>query len=401
MVDKKIYESASTLVRRTTWHDQPVVTKSLKPSAQTPNAIARYHHEFNINQSLTSPYVCRALAIEDRDPKIVFDDPGGESLRILIQSRPLSMDERLDIAVEITKSLQSIHDEGVIHRDLNPGNIVTCEDPLAVYLIDFGLATLVPREYPNSEPFGHLTGTLPYVSPEQTGRVNRVVDYRTDLYSLGATLYELFSGAPPFTSTDPLELIHAHIASTPRPLAAMVDNIPRWLSDVVLKLLAKQPEDRYQSAAAVRDDLMEGQNHNNIIPFRLGQTDSPGQLALPKRLYGRSNETNLISGHILRVCQAEVLFIEVTGATGLGKGSICNELCRHAGESDLLVARANGSGFDLRDTDAIWLELLRQLIRQALSLGTESGDGLIARISEQRGPDMQSLLSFFPDLGSL
>ncbi len=401
VVDKKIYESASTLVRRTTWHDQPVVTKSLKPSAQTPNAIARYHHEFNINQSLTSPYVCRALAIEDRDPKIVFDDPGGESLRILIQSRPLSMDERLDIAVEITKSLQSIHDEGVIHRDLNPGNIVTCEDPLAVYLIDFGLATLVPREYPNSEPFGHLTGTLPYVSPEQTGRVNRVVDYRTDLYSLGATLYELFSGAPPFTSTDPLELIHAHIASTPRPLAAMVDNIPRWLSDVVLKLLAKQPEDRYQSAAAVRDDLMEGQNHNNVIPFRLGQTDSPGQLALPKRLYGRSNEANLISRHILRVCQAEVLFIEVTGATGLGKGAICNELCRHAGESDLLVARANGSGFDLRDTDAIWLELLRQLIRQALSLGTESGDGLIARISEQRGPGMQSLLAFIPELKNL
>ena len=124
MVDKKIYESASTLVRRTTWHDQPVVTKSLKSSAQTPNAIARYHHEFNINQSLTSPYVCRALAMDDRAPKIIFDDPGGESLRTLLQSRSLTLEERLDIAVEITKSLQSIHDEGVIHRDLNPGNVI-------------------------------------------------------------------------------------------------------------------------------------------------------------------------------------------------------------------------------------------------------------------------------------
>jgi PAS domain S-box-containing protein len=400
-VDKKIYESASTLVRRTTWHDQPVVTKSLKSNAQTPNAIARYHHEFNINQSLTSPYVCRALAMDDRNPKIIFDDPGGESLRTLQQSRSLTLEERLDIAVEITKSLQSIHDEGVIHRDLNPGNIIICDDPTVVYLIDFGLATLVPREYPNSEPFSQLTGTLPYVSPEQTGRVNRVVDYRTDLYSLGATLYELFSGGPPFPNTDPLELIHAHIASTPRPLSAVVDNIPRWLSEVVLKLLAKQPEDRYQSAAAVRDDLMEGQNHSNIIPFRLGQTDSPGQLAMPKRLYGRSREVNLIAEQIRRAHQAEVLFLELTGAAGLGKAALASEISRQASESDLLVARASGPRFDLRDTDAIWLELLRQLLRQALSLGTGIGDEIIARITAQNGPDLQCLQPFIPELKTL
>ena len=400
-VDKKIYESASTLVRRTTWHDQPVVTKSLKSNAQTPNAIARYHHEFNINQSLTSPYVCRALAMDDRDPKIIFDDPGGESLRTLLQSHNLTLEERLDIAVEITKSLQSIHDEGVIHRDLNPGNIIICDDPTVVYLIDFGLATLVPREYPNSEPFSQLTGTLPYVSPEQTGRVNRVVDYRTDLYSLGATLYELFSGAPPFPNTDPLELIHAHIASTPRPLSAVVDNIPRWLSEVVLKLLAKQPEDRYQSAAAVRDDLMEGQNHSNIIPFRLGQTDSPGQLAMPKRLYGRSREVNLIAEQIRRVHQAEVLFLELTGAAGLGKAALASEISRQASESDLLVARTSGPRFDLRDTDAIWLELLRQLLRQALSLGTGIGDEIIGRITAQNGPDLQCLQPFIPELKTL
>ena len=368
VVDKKIYESASTLVRRTTWHDQPVVTKALKSNAQTPNAIARYHHEFNINQSLTSPYVGRALAMDDRDPKIIFDDPGGESLRTLLQSRTPSLEERIDIAVEITKALQSIHDEGVIHRDLNPGNIVVCDDPMAVYLIDFGLATLVPREDPESQPFSQLTGTLPYVSPEQTGRVNRDVDYRTDLYSLGATLYELFSGAPPFSNTDPLELIHAHIASTPRPLSAVVEDVPRWLSEVVLKLLSKQPEDRYQSAAAVRDDLMEGQNHSNVIPFRLGQTDSPGQLALPKRLYGRGREVQLIGEQMRRIQQGEVLFLDVTGPAGIGKGALLSEVSRQAAESKMLVARASSPRFDLRDTDAIWLELLRQLVRQALSL---------------------------------
>jgi PAS domain S-box-containing protein len=401
VVDRKIYESASTLVRRTIWHDQPVVTKSLKSNAQTPNAIARYHHEFNINQSLTSPYVCRALAMDDRAPKIIFDDPGGESLRTLLQSRKLTLEERIDIAVEITKSLQSIHDEGVIHRDLNPGNIIVCEDPTVVYLIDFGLATLLPREYPDSEPFSQLTGTLPYVSPEQTGRINRVVDYRTDLYSLGATFYELFTGEPPFSNTDPLELIHAHIASTPRPLSAVAENIPRWLSEVVLKLLAKQPEDRYQSAAAVRDDLMAGQNHSNVIPFRLGRTDSPGQLSMPKRLYGRSQALNQIADLIRRVHQAEVLFLEVTGAAGFGKGTLLSEIGRQAGESDLLVARANGSLFDLRDTDAIWLELLRQLLRQALSLGTGAGDAIMARIGAQDGPDLQCLRPYIPELKTL
>ncbi len=400
-MDKKIYESASTLVRRTMWQDQAVVTKALKSNSQTPNAIARYHHEFNLNQSLTSPYICRALAMDDREPRIIFEDLGGESMRETIQLGNLSFDERMDIAVEITQAVQSIHDEGVIHRDLNPGNIILSSDPFAVHLIDFGLATLVPREYPDSEPLAQLTGTLPYISPEQTGRVNRVVDYRTDLYSLGATLYELFAGTPPFTSTDPLELIHAHIASTPRPLNAVVGSVPRWLSEVVQKLLAKQPEDRYQTAAAVRDDLIEGQNHNNVIPFRLGRTDSPGQLTLPKRLYGRDSELKLIQDHLSRIRHGEVLFLQIIGCLGVGKNALCNALCRQTGESNILLARANGPGSDLRDTDAIWLELLRQLMRQTLALGSDTGDALTASIRHRDSPDLRSLVPFIPELTTI
>ena len=400
-MDKKIYESASTLVRRTMWQEQAVVTKALKSNSQTPNAIARYHHEFNLNQSLTSPYICRALAMDDRNPRIIFEDLGGEAMRGTIQLGNLSFDERLDIAVEITRAVQSIHDEGVIHRDLNPGNIILSTDPLAVHLIDFGLATLVAREYPDSEPLAQLTGTLPYISPEQTGRVNRVVDYRTDLYSLGATLYELFAGVPPFTSSDPLELIHSHIASTPRPLSAVVDSIPRWLADVVQKLLAKQPEDRYQTAAAIRDDLIEGQNHSNVIPFRLGRTDSPGQLALPKRLYGRDGELKHIQDHLSRIRQGEVLFLQIIGCSGIGKNALCDALCRQVGESHILLARANGPSFDLRDTDAIWLELLRQLMRQALSLGSDTGDALTASIRHRDSPDVRSLVPFIPELTAI
>ncbi len=399
--DQKIYESASTLVRRTSWRDQSVVTKTLKPGAQTPNAIARYHHEFNVNQSLTSPYVCRALAMEERTPRIIFEDHGGSSLRSVLNARELSMDERMDVAVLITRALQSIHDEGVIHRDLNPGNILITEDPLNVLLIDFGLATLVPRELPDAQPFNHLTGTLPYVSPEQTGRVNRVVDYRTDLYSLGATLYELFTGSPPFTNTDPLELIHAHIASNPKPMTSVSESVPRWLSEVVLKLLSKQPENRYQSAAAVRDDLLEGQNHSNVIPFRLGKTDSPSQLAFPKKLYGRDEATRVCTDLLRRVRQGEVLFAQITGAPGIGKAALCEAISRQAADNHLMVARSNGAAFEVRDTDAIWLDLLRQLIRQILSLNNDDAEQLLARISRLESPDVMTLIRFIPELRSL
>jgi PAS domain S-box-containing protein len=400
-VDKTIYESTSTLVTRTTWQGQSVISKALKPGAQTPNAIARYHHEFNLNQSLTSPYVCPALAMDEPGLQIFFEDPGGISLRDAIGSVDLSFDERLDVAVEITRALQSIHDEGVIHRDLNPGNILITDDPLAVHLIDFGLATLTPREYPKAEQFGQLTGTLPYLSPEQTGRVNRVVDYRTDLYSLGATLYELFAGAPPFSNIDPLELIHAHIASTPRPLTAVTKHVPRWLSEVVQKLLSKQPEDRYQSAAAVGDDLVEGQNHTNVIPFHLGQTDAPSQLALPKRLYGRDSELATIQDHLNRIARGELLYLQVTGVPGIGKSSIGDALARHASEANVLLARTNALAFDTRDTDAIWVDLLRQLVRQALSLGGERGTSLVERIEKIDSADVHCLTEQIPELKNL
>src|SRR5262249_54454033 len=214
---------------------------------------------------------------------MLFEDVGGIALKELIRQGNLAFEQKLAIAIQLCQALQSIHDEGVIHRDINPGNVVVNLDAELVRIIDFGLATMSPREYPDATVITHLTGTLPYVSPEQTGRVNRVVDYRTDLYSLGATLYELFGGTPPFTNTDPLELIHFQIARAPTPLADVNTTLPRWLSDIVGKLLAKQPEDRYQSAAATRADLEEGYelwvSHAELESFALGKHDLRGQLS--------------------------------------------------------------------------------------------------------------------------
>ncbi|MEZ5557237.1 MAG: ATP-binding protein [Pseudomonadales bacterium] len=400
-VDRIIYESATTQVKRTQWDGQNVIIKSLRPGARTPRAINRYRHEFRLNQSLTSPYVCRALLLDDAEQRIIFEDVGGTSLRELIRDDTLAPDERLDVAIALTAALQSIHDEGVIHRDLNPGNVIVGEAPDDVHLIDFGLATLAPREYPQGEHDGQLSGTLPYVSPEQTGRVNRVVDYRTDLYSLGATLYALFCGQPPFTSSDPLELIHAHIASTPKPLNAVQAQVPRWLSDVVQKLLAKQPEERYQSASAVRDDLLEGQRHGNVIPFRLGQTDAPGQLTLPKRLYGRDGESEVLIDAVRRAVHGETLFVEISGATGIGKSALCDTLLREAGEQQMLLARVEAPTLSLQAPDLVLLELLRRALRHAMARADDTVTELIRRLNRLPLPAARALMVPIPELRHL
>jgi len=397
-VDRTIYESASTLVKRSQWDGQDVIIKALKPAARSAASIARYQHEFKLNQSLTSPYVCRALFMDEGEHRLIFEDAGAAALRDHVRTGELGLDERIEVAMNLAHALQSIHDEGVIHRDLNPGNVIVAEGSLDVQIIDFGLATLAPREYPSQDAGSHLTGTLPYISPEQTGRVNRVVDYRTDLYSLGVTLYELFCGETPFRGNDPLEMIHAHIASTPKPLHVANPDVPQWLSDVVQKLLAKQPEDRYQSAAAARDDLVEGQQHATVIPFRLGRTDAPGQLSLPKRLYGREQALDGLRGAVERTLEGESLLVEINGGGGMGKSALCDAVQRSAREEGMLTARIGLRGSPYRDGPGLWLELLRLLIRQALSLPPPEGQALLDRLTHMPPASLACLIGYMPEL---
>ncbi len=410
-MDQTIYDSNSTLVVRGEWRGRAVVSKRLKAAARTPSAIARYQKEFDLNQSLTSPYVCQALAYDDQQQQIVFEDDGGRSLREFMRAEDPSIDVRLQLAQSIAQALQSIHDEGVIHRDLNPANILVIEDSeeptLHVKLIDFGLATLAAHTLPGAEqellaehPAG-LTGTLPYISPEQTGRVNRVVDYRTDLYSLGCTLYELFTGQPPFTHQDPLELIHAHIASTAKPVAELDSSLPTWMSELVAKLLAKQPENRYQSAAAVYDDIVKAAQLSNVVPFRLGSTDSNEQLVIPKKLYGRGGSLETITDLLERAKQGETLFVCISGSPGMGKTALCDALLTQAHTLNALTSRVDSASVLLNDTDALWIELLRVMLRQLLSMPESSSDSALARIAERSSPHMSVLADHINELASI
>jgi hypothetical protein len=402
-VDQIIYDSASTVVARGRWNDHAVVIKSLKANARTPSAIARYYREFGINQTLSSPFVCQALHYDDIAHEIYFEDDGGRPLRDVIREDSLNFDEKMQLAQSIADALDSVHNEGIIHRDLNPANIIVLEteDILTVKLIDFGLASLAPREAPQPEQAISLTGTLPYISPEQTGRVNRLIDSRTDLYSLGATLFELFSGSPPFVFTDTLELIHAHIASAPPTLSDVVKNTPTWLSALVAKLLSKQPEDRYQSAKSVSDDLHEGASQANVLPFKLGRTDTPEKLAVPKKLYGRDATLATMTDLLERTKQGEVLFTCITGGPGMGKTAICDALANQAQELQGIAATINGAALELPDTDTLWIEFLRPVVRQLLSNAGEQAETVISKLRSNRSPHLPILATHIPELQNI
>jgi len=424
-----IYESASTLVRRRSALPQrfgkptntsflaptkgsdptsgnTVICKSLKPHAATPTAISRYYHEFAVNQSLTSSYVCRAISFDERLPEITLEDNGGVALKQIIKNTDLGWDEKLHIATELCYAVQSIHDEGAIHRDLNPANIVVNLETQSLKLIDFGLATLASHEYNEIEP-GQLTGTLPYISPEQTGRVNRQIDYRTDLYSLGATLYELLAGQPPFVNNDPLELIHSHIARTPERLASLGRDIPRWLSDIIQKLLAKQPEDRYQTAGAVGADIelgttrVSGGRGDDVVPFVLGRTDSKGQLTLPRKVYGREPELEKLSELANRAGEGESLIVQLIGAQGVGKQSLARVFAtqfREAGGLTASIDIAPDNQGRQDGTPKSTLEIARQFLRQVLSRDDESSNAYLTRLRNLGEDSIEALRSQVPEL---
>ena len=428
-----IYESASTLVRRRTALPQrfgksysgsflaptqnsdpsssrTVICKSLKPHAATPTAISRYYHEFAVNQSLTSSYVCRAIGFDERLPEITLEDTGGIALKQLIKSDDIDWDEKLLIATELCKAIQSIHDEGAIHRDLNPANIIFNRDTETLKLIDFGLATLASHEY-NEMDSGQLTGTLPYISPEQTGRVNRQIDYRTDLYSLGATLYELLAGKPPFINNDPLELIHSHIARTPARLASLGKEIPRWLSDIIQKLLSKQPEDRYQTAEAVCSDIelgtsrVAGAKGEDVVPFELGRTDSKGQLTLPRKVYGREQELEKLNELATRAGEGESLIVKLIGARGVGKQSLAKVFATAFRESGGLTATIDVSSDKQGRQEGApnnaprgTLEIARQFLRQILSRDDESSNAYLTRLRNLGEESVEALRAQVPEL---
>ncbi len=324
------------IVRGTAPDGRPVVLKVLRQLHPSPDQVARFRHEYERIAGVRSEHVVGAVAFEtdQRRWALVQEDFGASSLAGQLGD-DLSLRQRLEIAVAAARGLADVHARNVIHKDINPSNIVRNPQTGEVKLIDFGIATALTSESPAFSNRNRLEGTLHYVSPEQTGRVGARVDYRSDLYSFGVTLYELFAGRRPFESDDPLELVHAHIARPPRPLTEASPELPPVLDALVMRLLNKRADDRYQTAFGLLGDLqrcLEGLSSSGAIEaFEIGADDVSDRLLVPARLYGREEET----AQLIRALRATtdpsssddvVPAVLVTGAAGLGKSALVQEL---------------------------------------------------------------------------
>ncbi len=254
---------------------------------------------------------------------------GGQPLSKIFKERQLEISECLVIAVSLASILIDLNRVGIIHKDIKPSNIVINVETGQVKLTNFGFSSRLDLEKQTISNPNLLEGTLAYMAPEQTGRMNRSIDYRSDFYSLGVTLYEMLTQKLPFTSHDPIELVHCHIAKQPVPPQELVD-IPQPVSDIVMKLLAKNAEERYQSAAGLKFDLetclLQLESTGEIKNFPLGQRDRGSQLSIPQKLYGREQEVAVLMNAFSRVSQGATEMMLVTGYSGIGKTSIVNEV---------------------------------------------------------------------------
>ncbi|WP_375506044.1 AAA family ATPase [uncultured Nostoc sp.] len=316
-IQNKIYESSNSLVYRGIRDDGVgIIVKMLKLDYPSPQELTRYRQEYKITRSLTVEGVIKAYSQHDyqRTLVILLEDFGGKSLEQWMHKRPdifcpMPLSQFLSLAIAICDILGRIHAANIIHKDINPGNIVLNLDTGVVKIIDFGIATQFNRTNPTFKSPHVLEGTLAYLSPEQTGRMNRLLDYRTDFYSLGVTFYELLTGQLPFPTTDVLELVHCHIAKHPILPNEINTTIPKPVSDIILKLMAKNAENRYQSAWGIKADLEicaeQLEEIGQISSIQLALQDVSGQFQIPQKLYGRDKEVAMLLAAFVRVACPE------------------------------------------------------------------------------------------------
>ena len=366
--------------------------------------VERLEHEYALKAELDAEWAARPVALTHYNDRmmLVLEDPGGTPVDALL-GRPLDVSHFLRIAIPLAGALRQMHERGLIHKDVKPANILVDAARGRVWLTGFGIASRLPREHQAPAPPEVIAGTLAYMAPEQTGRMNRSVDSRSDLYALGVTFYEMLSGQLPFTAADPMEWVHCHIARQPAPLDERVVGIPRPLAAVVMKLLAKMAEERYQTAAAVEADLRrclaEWESHGRIDPFPLGAYDVSDRLLIPEKLYGREREIDTLRASFDRVVASGTLeLVLISGYSGIGKSSVVNELHKALVPQRGLFASGK---FDQYKRDIPYATLgqaFQSLVRSLLSQSEAELDRWRDSLCEALGPNGQLIVNLVPEL---
>lgn len=437
-VIEELHRSSKAIIYRAQHQQdkQAVILKVLNEVAPSPEQVARFRQEYDIIRSLNLPGVIKAYNFESDHHRwfIVLEDFGGESLARLKETWQFTLKEFLQLAIHITEVLGQLHQQNIVHKDLNPSNIVimpgvnlsasseTLHQPGAnghstdiLKLIDFGISALSNQEKTIRHNINIIEGTVAYMSPEQTGRMNRVVDYRTDFYSLGVTFYELLTGHLPFKAEDDLELVHSHIAKQPTPPHTINPDLPKSISQIIMKLLAKNAEDRYQSAYGLKIDLetcwQQLQTNGQIAAFPLARQDISDKLRISPQLYGRQSEINLLKKIFDRFIaslepQAESTdhpppeMILVSGYAGMGKTALVQELHQYSALHKSTQRRVHfvTGHSETEQSYAGLLEATRSLLQQVLASGQAEIETWQQKISDILGATPNTFSALLPEL---
>ncbi|MGK7920761.1 MAG: diguanylate cyclase [Trichodesmium sp.] len=406
LVLDQIYESSNSIFYRAIREQnaQKVILKVLKEDYPTPCQLNRYKQEYELTRTLNLEGVIKVYGLEKYQNTlvIILEDFGGKSLDMIQKSYKFNLTEFLDIAIKITTTLGEIHAENIIHKDINPANIIYNTKNKQLKIIDFGISSRLTKENPIIKNFNILEGTLAYISPEQTGRMNRGIDYRTDLYSLGATFFKLITGELPFTSKDSVELVHCHMAQQVQFPVIKSKEISKVLQAIILKLMAKNAEDRYQSAWGLKHDLEKCWQQLNttgkITQFQIGERDVCHHFLIPEKLYGRETEVEILLNAFEYVTSGKTAMILVAGFSGMGKTVVVNEVHKPIVKQRGYFIKGKYDQFNRNLPFSAFIQVFQDLISQLLSESDAELANWQAKILEVVGENGQVIIDVIPEL---
>src|SRR5882762_6618480 len=369
-----------------------------------PAFVDQLAHEYGLKDELDGRSAARPLALVREHERIMLllEDPGGGPLARLL-GHPMEMGRFLRFATGLSAALRHVHEHGLIHKDIKPANVLVDFATGKVWLTGFGIAARLPRARQSPEPPELVAGTLAYMAPEQTGRMNRSIDSRSDLYSLGVTLYEMLTGALPFMASDPMEWVHCHIARQPVPPVERLKDVPVPVSAIVSKLLAKTAEERYQTAAGLERDLRRclgaWETQHRIDAFPLGQLDKPDQLLIPEKLYGREREIGTLLAAFDRVVTSgRPELVLVSGYSGIGKSSVVNELHKALVPPRGLFASGKFDQYKRDIPYATLVQAFQSLVRPLLSKSDAELSSWRDALVEALGANGRLIVDLVPEL---
>ncbi|MEG4234810.1 AAA family ATPase [Microcoleus sp. Pol11C3] len=414
-INEQIYAGNRTLVYRglRSSNGQPVAIKLLRNDFPRFHELVHFRNQFVITKNLEIPGTVKAYSLEtyQNHYALVMEDFGGISLSSYLASlvfaskeplEGLPINEFLPIAIQIANSLDGLYRHHIIHKDLKPANILINPASKQVKLIDFSIASLLPRQTQEIQNPNLLEGTLPYISPEQTGRMNRGIDYRTDFYSLGVTFYELLTRQLPFQSEDPIELVHCHLAKQPISVHHLNNKVPLVLSEIVSKLMAKNAEDRYQSAIGLKFDLenclYQWQKTGEIASFQLRQRDLCDRFIIPEKLYGREIEVFSLLTAFDRVSAGSAEMILVAGFSGIGKTAVVNEVHKPIVAARGYFIKGKFDQFGRSQPFSAFVQAFRDLMKQLLSATDAQVEHWKTQILAALGENAQVIVEVIPEL---